>query len=70
MGKPFLRSHLLSTRECRTDQGGRPDSLACWLTHSCGTAPDLHRLRHYAFPSGGRGTLTNIYIMEIFYAHA
>lgn len=42
-------------RECvGTDRGGRPDLLL--RAYSCGTAPDLHRLRLWAFPSGRLGT--------------
>lgn len=55
MPVPFLRS----AREWDSDHGGRPGFLAT-PDYSCGTAPDLHRLRLWARPSGVTGTVIAI----------
>jgi hypothetical protein len=54
--------HISFPRE-RVELGLKVVDLASMLNqirhgYSCGTAPDLHRLRLYPFLSGGEGTLT------------
>jgi len=56
--RPTMLPHPYREVLAERGRGDRPGSRGASPGYSCATAPDLHRLRHYALASGPEGTPT------------